>query len=356
MKHLPHGTAILLAALLLAPATFADGRVIPHSEITYTYPLDFLDSGPQQGDSGQPRSDVADWYGDASANELADGLVPEWPEENLVGFNEYDGTGAGSDLGLPQPRIEVDLGGARPLSALAITYVSGGGGGILGPQRVEIRISTDGGMTYSETAGVTYAGFDRTMDGTIAVMKDEIAFEAPGATHVRLDFYQDSHPDLWNTSLWLFLGELTFYEGVDSDADGVSDTGDNCPDVYNPDQSDQDGDGLGDACDPNPGDPDDLSWCLQDLDSCTTDLDFCEENLRSALASIESAEAGIDEIIRLIGMPRGQRTSDHACDGELCPEIQRAIGMLLDPPGQNIRQSSGGNKQTKDKSTKSKRN
>lgn len=34
----------------------------------------------------------------------------------------------------------------------------------------------------------------------------------------------------------------------DSDADGVSDTCDNCPDLANPDQSDCDGNGIGDAC------------------------------------------------------------------------------------------------------------
>ena len=44
--------------------------------------------------------------------------------------------------------------------------------------------------------------------------------------------------------LWL---ELT--NSVDSDADGVDDTVDNCPATVNPSQQDSDGDRLGDACD-----------------------------------------------------------------------------------------------------------
>lgn len=35
----------------------------------------------------------------------------------------------------------------------------------------------------------------------------------------------------------------------DRDGDGIPDHLDNCPDVYNPDQADMDGDGIGDACD-----------------------------------------------------------------------------------------------------------
>jgi hypothetical protein len=35
---------------------------------------------------------------------------------------------------------------------------------------------------------------------------------------------------------------------IDTDGDGISDPEDNCPDDYNPDQEDADGDGIGDAC------------------------------------------------------------------------------------------------------------
>ncbi|MFP4601235.1 MAG: endonuclease I family protein, partial [Persicimonas sp.] len=41
--------------------------------------------------------------------------------------------------------------------------------------------------------------------------------------------------------------------GDDADGDGVPDGEDNCPTVSNPDQIDTDGDGLGDACDPDAG-------------------------------------------------------------------------------------------------------
>ena len=37
----------------------------------------------------------------------------------------------------------------------------------------------------------------------------------------------------------------------DADGDGIADDQDNCPTVANADQADQDGDGIGDVCDPD---------------------------------------------------------------------------------------------------------
>jgi len=44
--------------------------------------------------------------------------------------------------------------------------------------------------------------------------------------------------------------------GMDSDNDGWIDDEDNCPDTFNPDQADCDGDGLGDACETDPDEND----------------------------------------------------------------------------------------------------
>ncbi|MFH1648474.1 MAG: thrombospondin type 3 repeat-containing protein [Patescibacteria group bacterium] len=39
-----------------------------------------------------------------------------------------------------------------------------------------------------------------------------------------------------------------FFASLDKDSDGIPDEQDNCPNTYNPDQADSDGDGIGDAC------------------------------------------------------------------------------------------------------------
>jgi hypothetical protein len=52
----------------------------------------------------------------------------------------------------------------------------------------------------------------------------------------------------------------------DFDGDGVLDSEDNCPNTYNPDQLDLDGDGIGDVCDED----DDNDGIVDIDDNCPT--------------------------------------------------------------------------------------
>ncbi len=61
----------------------------------------------------------------------------------------------------------------------------------------------------------------------------------------------DNCPDTWNPDQQDCDGDgLGDACETDSDSDGIPDDCDNCPDTPNPNQEDVDGDGIGDACDP----------------------------------------------------------------------------------------------------------
>ncbi|WP_349258557.1 thrombospondin type 3 repeat-containing protein [Aggregatilinea sp.] len=63
------------------------------------------------------------------------------------------------------------------------------------------------------------------------------------------------------------LNATSLVLGVDLDGDTIADDVDNCPDIANPDQADTDGDGIGDACDPDMVDTD-ADGLVDALDNC----------------------------------------------------------------------------------------
>ena len=84
-------------------------------------------------------------------------------------------------------------------------------------------------------------------------------------------------------------GEIYNYtETFDSDKDAVINSSDNCPNTYNPDQSDQDEDGIGDSCDDD--------WIDNDGDGFTENQGDCNDNDNSIYPDAEEiCGDGIDQ-------------------------------------------------------------
>jgi hypothetical protein len=89
----------------------------------------------------------------------------------------------------------------------------------------------------------------------------------------------DQDGGLW-VATWGGLGYLSAgFRTGDGDGDCVVDSSDNCPVVYNPDQLDTDGDGEGNACDPD----DDNDGRADSVDNCPFVANPGQENTDAAI-------------------------------------------------------------------------
>ncbi len=121
-----------------------------------------------------------------------------------------------------------------------------------------------GWSAASTPAGwVTYVHIDQTQPGAPFIMPIDLRIQSPSggvtvtveSTGASQDFALPpvaSQPTgvLFDPDLWILKTSMAVPLG-DSDADGVPDTADNCPEQSNAAQADLDADDLGDPCDPD---------------------------------------------------------------------------------------------------------
>ena len=206
--------------------------------------------------------------------------------ENALGWNfRYDGT----------PYDSILVGGIY----IPGTYEGMPVGALADAWRMTLSLSFTGGTQESDT-------------GHICV---DTGFIPPGGYWIWDDGTGNISPS-FNDGAGAFCIEIIPYICVDADDDGYGDPGnpgnecpdDNCPLVYNPDQLDDDADGVGNLCDQCPGFDDNLD---ADSDGVPDDCDIC---------------AGFDDNIDddSDGVPNG-------CD--ICPQDDQ--DLCCNPVGSN---------------------
>jgi hypothetical protein len=242
-------------------------------------PNDFIDSdGDGIGDSqdncpDEPNADQADSDALAVSNEtnIAAGkntsasstYSNSFPSSKIVDGNTSDGSGYWlAEDGLTDQWVQVDLGDEYQISRIQWFNTSNGTFNDSGVYTYRI-VGSRSNNNWSLPSEVVTLSEGEVAEGNFPT-SPYIVEISPKKTVRYVRFYCD---DIRSGDVRVGLNELEVFE-LKSDGGDVCD---NCPDIYNLDQSDVDGDGYGDVCDAFPNDENE--WLDTDSDNIGNNAD-----------------------------------------------------------------------------------
>ena len=172
----------------------------------------------------------------------------------------YLGGGGGARPLLPQQQR---LGSAPPIAHLGRAddpeefVIQARGYGMLGRGDVRLTWEVKPLGTLFDGTGLDGAGYEDSgtsyaaLKGRTGTLPTNTPYHWRARVSERIATSPFQQRGRWLAQPWGGWNETDLRLWLDADGDGVPDNLDNCPGVVNPDQADLDGDGSGDACDPD---------------------------------------------------------------------------------------------------------
>jgi len=186
-------------------------------------------------------------------------------------------------------------------------------------------------VTGTIVTSVTNLELDLTQTEAVTVVSDTEVWVAGEDDELQLLYIpgitmcNDGNPI---TEIDTYDEECICGEGIimDIDDDGIVDAEDNCPEIFNPEQEDNDEDDIGDVCDAdddNDGVPDDMDNCPFTFNIDQEDIDF--DNIGDACDDDDDG----DGILDVVDNCPSQSNTDQANND------QDALGDICDPDDDN---------------------